>query len=73
MGIFGRRLAERQSDPAGRRWLLPPTDQLSDGLGPLCREDPHGRFSPVAERAAANCAEPGRRGLPAVGGKALDV
>ena len=40
MSIFGRRLAERQSDPAGRRWLFVPYDQVTDAVGPLSREEP---------------------------------
>lgn len=38
--IFSRALADRQSDPAGRRWLFVPYDQLSDRIGPLAVEDP---------------------------------
>ncbi len=37
---FAAALAERQPDPAGRRWLFVPYDQLSDGIGPLAREAP---------------------------------
>jgi deoxyribodipyrimidine photolyase-related protein len=37
---FSRALADRQPDPAGRRWLLVPYDQLSDRIGPLAAEDP---------------------------------
>jgi (6-4)DNA photolyase len=37
---FHRALADRQSDPQGRRWLFVPYDQLSDGIGPLSREEP---------------------------------
>jgi len=37
---FGRALRERQPDPAGRRWLFVPYDQLSGEIGPLSREDP---------------------------------
>jgi deoxyribodipyrimidine photolyase-related protein len=40
MGVFRRLLSERQPDPSGRRWLFVPYDQLSDGIGPLSREDP---------------------------------
>ena len=40
MSAFRRELAERQSDPKGRRWLFVPYDQLSDAVGPLSREDP---------------------------------
>ncbi len=40
MSIFGRRLAERQADPAGRRWLFVPYDQVTDAIGPLSREEP---------------------------------
>jgi len=37
---FAAALAERNPDPAGRRWLYVPYDQLSDAIGPLVREDP---------------------------------
>jgi deoxyribodipyrimidine photolyase-related protein len=37
---FDRLLRERLTDPAGRRWLFVPEDQLSDAVGPLSREDP---------------------------------
>jgi deoxyribodipyrimidine photolyase-related protein len=37
---FSRALADRQSDPARRRWLFVPYDQLSDRIGPLAAEDP---------------------------------
>jgi len=37
---FGRLLKERQVDPAGRRWLFVPYDQLSDATGPLSWEEP---------------------------------
>jgi deoxyribodipyrimidine photolyase-related protein len=37
---FLRALAERNSDPARRRWIYVPYDQLSDALGPLAREAP---------------------------------
>jgi deoxyribodipyrimidine photolyase-related protein len=37
---FSRELARRNTDPAGRRWLFVPYDQLTDGIGPLSREDP---------------------------------
>ena len=40
MDLFGRRLAERNTDPGNRRWLYVPYDQLSDQIGPLKREDP---------------------------------
>jgi deoxyribodipyrimidine photolyase-related protein len=39
-GAFTRALRERQSDPARRRWLFVPYDQLSDAVGPLSREEP---------------------------------
>lgn len=44
-GPFARALAERAPAPEGprgrpRRWLFVPYDQLTDGLGPLAREDP---------------------------------
>ena len=40
MSRFGRALRDRQPDPAGRRWLFVPYDQLSGEIGPLSREDP---------------------------------
>ena len=40
MSRFGARLADRNSDPAHRRWIYVPYDQLSAGIGPLSREDP---------------------------------
>lgn len=40
MTRFRQRLAERQTDPSGRRWVFVAYDQLSDGVGPLSREDP---------------------------------
>lgn len=40
MRAFRRALADRAVDPGGRRWILVPYDQLSDGIGPLSREDP---------------------------------
>lgn len=39
-GAFARELAARNPDPAGRRWVFVPYDQLSDAMGPLSREDP---------------------------------
>lgn len=40
MTRFRRALAERQTDPTGRRWIFVPYDQFSAALGPLSREDP---------------------------------
>ncbi|UCC84195.1 MAG: cryptochrome/photolyase family protein [Gemmatimonadota bacterium] len=40
MSIFKRQLAERRPDRSARRWLYVPYDQLSDGMGPLSREEP---------------------------------
>jgi len=40
MGFFTKRLAEKNPDPAGRRWLFVPYDQLSDRIGPLAKEEP---------------------------------
>ncbi len=40
MKTFLRALAERNTDPARRRWIYVPYDQLSDALGPLAREAP---------------------------------
>lgn len=42
MSAFARRLADRQPDHRARRWLFVPYDQLSDGIGPLSREEPDG-------------------------------
>jgi deoxyribodipyrimidine photolyase-related protein len=39
-GAFSRRLDEAQPDPAARRWIFVPYDQLSARIGPLSREDP---------------------------------
>jgi hypothetical protein len=39
--VFGKLLRERNSDPANRRWIYVPYDQLSDRMGPLLLEDPH--------------------------------
>lgn len=40
MKTFFAALRERNSSPEGRRWLFVPYDQLTDGVGPLSREDP---------------------------------
>ena len=40
MNVFRQLLDKRQSDSTGRRWLFVPYDQLSDGIGPLAKEDP---------------------------------
>ena len=40
MSAFKRELARCNTDPSGRRWLFVPYDQLSDGIGPLSRENP---------------------------------
>jgi deoxyribodipyrimidine photolyase-related protein len=37
---FLQELDARQPDPAGRRWIYVPYDQLSDRIGPLAREAP---------------------------------
>ncbi len=37
---FTRELERRNCDPAKRRWLFVPYDQLSDAIGPLSRQDP---------------------------------
>ncbi len=37
---FATELGARNNDPAGRRWLFVPYDQLSDAIGPLSHEDP---------------------------------
>jgi len=39
-GAFARALAARAVEPAGRRWLFVPYDQLTDAVGPLSREEP---------------------------------
>lgn len=41
MSTFKRALAGWNPDPSGRRWLFVPYDQLSAGIGPLSREEPH--------------------------------
>jgi deoxyribodipyrimidine photolyase-related protein len=40
MGAFRRLLAARQTNPAGRRWVFVPYDQLTDLTGPLVTEAP---------------------------------
>jgi deoxyribodipyrimidine photolyase-related protein len=40
MSVFRKLLDKRQSDSSDRRWLFIPYDQLSDGIGPLAKEDP---------------------------------
>lgn len=40
MSLFQQQLALRSPDPASRRWLFVPYDQLSDQIGPLSREGP---------------------------------
>ena len=37
---FEDRLDALQPDPAGRRWIFVPEDQLSDRIGPLARHAP---------------------------------
>ena len=37
---YKRELVERNNDPATRRWIFVPYDQLSDAIGPLADEDP---------------------------------
>jgi deoxyribodipyrimidine photolyase-related protein len=37
---FDRALRDVAPDPAGRRWIWVADDQLTDAVGPLCREDP---------------------------------
>ena len=38
--VFGAKLRAAAPEPAGRRWLFVPYDQLSDRVGPLSREKP---------------------------------
>ncbi|MCL7966139.1 MAG: cryptochrome/photolyase family protein [marine benthic group bacterium] len=38
--VFREQLAERNSDPEGRSWILIPYDQLTDQIGPLSRLEP---------------------------------
>ena len=40
MSRFGRDLSEMSRDPAGRRWVYVPYDQLSSDMGRLSREPP---------------------------------
>jgi deoxyribodipyrimidine photolyase-related protein len=61
MGAFGRELADRNPDPAGRRWLFVPYDQLSDAMGPLSREDPTGLGIVLAETTAKGSRRPYHR------------
>jgi deoxyribodipyrimidine photolyase-related protein len=42
MSNFKLELARRNPEPFNRRWLFVPYDQLSDGIGPLSRENPNG-------------------------------
>ena len=42
MKHFRRELDARQADPAGRRWIFVPYDQLTDDVGPLSRVGPEG-------------------------------
>jgi len=42
MGLFTEELERRQPPKQRRRWLFVPYDQLSDGIGPLSRENPRG-------------------------------
>lgn len=38
---FAEAVAAYRIDPAGRRWIYVPYDQLTSAVGPLHREDPH--------------------------------
>jgi len=58
---FARALRDRQTDPAGRRWLFVPYDQLTDTLGPLSREDPAELGIVVVESPAKGRARPYHR------------
>jgi len=49
---FRKELASLETDPAGRRWLFVPYDQLSDTLGPLSREAPEDLGIVVVESPA---------------------
>ncbi len=40
MALFTKELQKRQPPNEERRWLFVPYDQLSDGIGPLSREEP---------------------------------
>jgi deoxyribodipyrimidine photolyase-related protein len=42
VGLFTKELEKRQPPKEGRSWLFVPYDQLSEGIGPLSREDPRG-------------------------------
>jgi deoxyribodipyrimidine photolyase-related protein len=59
--LFRRRLAERGTDPSGRRWIFVPYDQLSDALGPLSREDPRELGLVVVESPAKAARRPYHR------------
>jgi len=49
VSAFAHRLAQKNPDPAGRRWLFIPYDQLSADLGPLSREPAEGLGIVVVE------------------------
>ena len=40
MGLFTKLLEECNPDPAGRRWVFVPYDQLNHAIGPLAKENP---------------------------------
>jgi deoxyribodipyrimidine photolyase-related protein len=40
MGLFTKLLKECNPDPAGRRWIFVPYDQLNHTIGPLAEENP---------------------------------
>ncbi len=40
MRLFRRELERRAVDPAGRRWVFVPYDQLGDAVGPLAEREP---------------------------------
>ena len=40
MSFFMRQLFQSQPDPKGRSWLYVPYEQITEGIGPLSRENP---------------------------------
>ncbi|TVP42493.1 MAG: deoxyribodipyrimidine photolyase [Gemmatimonadales bacterium] len=58
---FRRELEGRQTDPAGRRWLFVPYDQLSDSVGPLAREAPEELGIVVVESPSKGARRPYHR------------
>jgi deoxyribodipyrimidine photolyase-related protein len=58
---FRTELQARQTDPAGRRWVFVPYDQLTDDLGPLASEPPEEVGIVVVEAPAKAARRPYHR------------